>query len=80
MEKTGNIIHAIANSLNNSETGAAVMEQIKQEAIRRDMTPEQWEQFKIDFLKFSLLKVMEASAEIKNIISGEVYEEINKQS
>ena len=77
MKRTEKHLEDIRQIINSNETIQAQMDLLAKKAVEKNITKEQWEEFKVRMMTTMLYKMAEMIPEIKEDLCKDIYEDLN---
>lgn len=74
------IIDACQIALNESDIGQELVDNLLADAIRNHITPEEWQQKKVDLLKFCFFFTVREIPKLKQEMAHHLYHELRKEN
>lgn len=76
MERTAKHLENIRNIMNTNETIQKQMDILADKAIEKNISREQWEEFKVNMMTAMIYKMAERMPEIKKDLCDDIFEEL----
>ena len=77
MKRTEKHLEDIRQIINSNETIQAQMDLLAKKAVEKNITREQWEEFKVRMMTTMFYKMAEMIPEIKEDLCKDIYEDLN---